>query len=226
MSIAPDSKAVVESEQSKNNAALAGAVGLCAQVVVPERQLKDEQKVREAVSSARKSFSVSSARGSIFQSGSGPGDSEASGTLINGRAVDAAVLGEPSNDTGDIPDVSTATSSSERAHMNIKGARYKGKRPSSMIIPAKESANPGDQVQAVGNLCVDQKSPLVSRGKRDLDTMLPSSLSPKWLQNLLQHAKPPKGKRSGSSHRRASETAAASTTPRRTSSTTPRRTSM
>lgn len=197
--IVPDSKAVVESEAITNSATMMCAAGLCAQVVMQESQMKDKSKVHEAVSSARRSF---------VQSGL---------TLLN----------EHVDKSGGVADLNVVTSTSPPPHSRNEGG-YKGKRPPPMKIRVgtKEAISPSNplvsQMSTSGNLCMEANSPGVKCGKRDLDTMLPSSLSPKWLQHLLQQV--PKGKRSGSKHRRrASDTAASnsgysdSITPRRVS---------
>lgn len=205
--IMPNNQAVVENKMTTNIAVQSGAIGMIAQVVVPERMLKDEKKFRDSVSFARASFS---------QSASGQADAVAAAVAAHKKST---------KDKKDVDDNSDLEQEEAAALSRHRSGGYKGRRPDAVNIPARPAA-----FNNSGKFAKDQSpvtappawksqgsrtarhfdsermaphGPLVDRERVDSASLLPSSLSPRWLQNLLRNepSSASRAKRSGSSSR-------------------------
>lgn len=155
--IVPNSEKVVESELSKSIAVGAGSIGLIAQVVLPEIMFSDKDSVREAVNSARRNFSHD-------------------GT---GQAFAAVAKAQSAPDHFDIDSVENDSDSEKEEKVAQDQPRrinrlggLKGKRPEFVNIPARPIQCMNDQPETL-------------RDSKRSKSQLPSSFSPKWLQNLL-----------------------------------------
>lgn len=204
--IMPDTKAVVESNHEKNIAKASGSLGLIAQVVVPEKQLRDEEKLRQMVSYARKSFTH-----------------DATGGLDAAALAAAALRANEESELQDGNDNETEQSASSGSHhQSLNQPCFKEKRPEKITIPIRsaETTNSGtaalvksplsapacntqryDMAGRFGNVCVASQPPGTLHRKVDSHSLLPSSLSPRWLQKLLHDSSYRKGSPSSKSGR-------------------------
>jgi len=166
--IVPNTAAVAESEQPKKIAMGASAVGLIAQVVLPERILRDENKVSEAVNSARQSFSH-----------------DGTGRAFAAKAAALAYSTEhqdqdPGSDIDKDEDAKDEDAGSSKTRRINRLGGFKVKRPEAINVPAIKSELFMDQSPGSATFSNSHLS-----GRRDRPSLLPSSVSPKWLQNLL-----------------------------------------